>query len=130
MSKNHYLAKSILDSGFYEFRRQLEYKSKLYGNKIFINDRYYPSSKLCAVCGKKTNRLKNISTLNIRNWQCDKCQTNHDRDINASVNLVKNAVSSTVSACGEFYTADLDTQYLNQVSSIEAGRKHQMNTFE
>ena len=57
MMANHKLAKAIADMGFYEFRRQLEYKSKLYGSKLVIVDRFYPSSKTCSNCGEKKDSL-------------------------------------------------------------------------
>jgi putative transposase len=119
MSKNHYLAKSILDSSFFEFKRQLEYKSKLYGNKLFINDTYFPSSKMCSVCRAKTKQLTGIHTLSKRKWKCEHCGSMNDRDINASINLVNNAVSSTVSACGEFYRPCLPDGYQVKQASFK-----------
>jgi putative transposase len=120
MSKNHYLAKSILDSSFFEFKRQLEYKSELYGNKLFVNDTYFPSTKICAVCDVKTKQVNGIHTLNKRVWECEHCGSINDRDINASINLVNKAVSSTVSACGEFFTAVLPDEYqIKQVTSVK-----------
>jgi putative transposase len=90
--KNHKLASAILDGGFSEFRRQLEYKSKWYGSTITIVDRFYPSSKLCSACGNKKDKLK----LSERTYNCESCGLVLDRDLNASLNLKKNAVSYTV----------------------------------
>lgn len=98
MVKNHKLARAIMDMSFFELRRQLEYKSKITGSTVVIADRFFPSSKLCSVCGEKYNDL----TLSMREWECPVCHTNHDRDINAAKNLKNLAVSYTVSACGEF----------------------------
>ena len=98
MVKNHRLARSLLDMSFYEFRRQVEYKSKITGSAVVIADQFYPSSKICSSCGYK---IKGDLPLSIRAWICPECGTNHDRDINAAVNLRNNAVSYTVSACGE-----------------------------
>jgi len=83
--------------GFYEFRRQLNYKTALRGGTLIMADRWYPSSKLCSSCGYQVKTLD----LGIRAWVCSTCQANHDRDVNAAINLKNLAVSSTVSACGE-----------------------------
>ncbi|MBD2502724.1 RNA-guided endonuclease InsQ/TnpB family protein [Anabaena azotica] len=95
MMANRKLAKAIADMGFYEFRRQLEYKTKLYGGELVIVDRFYPSSKTCSNCGTRKESL----SLQERVFQCEHCSFECDRDLNASINL-KNAVSHTVSACG------------------------------
>ncbi|WP_414756182.1 RNA-guided endonuclease InsQ/TnpB family protein, partial [Anabaena sp. CCY 9910] len=92
---NKKLSKVIVDMGFYEFRRQLEYKTKLYGSGLLVVDRFYPSSKTCSNCGTK----KEFLLLKERVFKCDHCSFECDRDFNASVNLAK-AVSHTVSACG------------------------------
>ncbi len=97
MAKNHKLARAVLDMSFFEFRRQLEYKTKMKGGHVIIADRFYPSSKACSCCGYKNNEL----TLSVREWMCPNCKTTHDRDINAATNLKNYAVSYTVSACGE-----------------------------
>ena len=85
MVKNRKLARSIHDLGFYEFKRQLIYKANQWGKSIKELDRFYPSSKTCHCCNHKVDELP----LNIRNWQCPICNTMHDRDINASVNILK-----------------------------------------
>ena len=97
MAKNHSLARAVLDMSFFEFRRQLEYKAKMTGSVIVVADRFFPSSKKCSNCSKKYNELD----LSMREWVCPDCGYHHDRDINAAVNLRNNAVSYTVSACGE-----------------------------
>jgi transposase, IS605 OrfB family, central region len=79
------LAKPVSDSGFGTFVRYLEYKAYWYDRQLIKVDRFYPSSKLCNVCGYKHNELK----LSDRYWQCPICGTYHDRDINASINLYK-----------------------------------------
>jgi putative transposase len=103
MMQNGKLSRAIADVGFYELRRQVEYKAKYYGAKVIFADRFYPSSKLCSVCGFKHEGL----TLKDREWQCPHCETSHERDVNAALNLrqlglTKIAASSTVTACGEF----------------------------
>ena len=85
MMKNHRLAKSFQDVSLYEFIRQLEYKAKWYGKTISKVDRFYPSSQLCSNCGYKNSDVRN---LNIRDWTCPKCGVHHDRDINASINIL------------------------------------------
>jgi putative transposase len=95
MMANRKLAKAIGDMGFYEFRRQLEYKCQLYGGQLVFVDRFYPSSKTCSNCG----HIKASLLLSERVFRCQKCQFQCDRDLNASINLEK-AASSVVSACG------------------------------
>lgn len=97
MMANRHLARSIADMGFYEFRRQLEYKAAMRGGQVVIADRWFPSSKTCSACGSVQEKLP----LSIRQWTCPECGADHDRDVNAAINLKNMAVSSTVSACGE-----------------------------
>ena len=97
MVKNRHLARSIADMGFFEFRRQLEYKAAMGGGQVVVADRFYPSSKTCSCCGHRLEALP----LALREWTCPACATRHDRDVNAAINLKNMAVSSTVSACGE-----------------------------
>ncbi|WP_418906462.1 RNA-guided endonuclease TnpB family protein (plasmid) [Borreliella turdi] len=75
--------KSVNDLGWYEFVRQLSYKSEWYGSYLHKADRYFPSSKLCNNCGIKNTTLK----LSDTRWTCSGCNTLHDRDINAALNL-------------------------------------------
>jgi putative transposase len=88
MMANHKLAKAIADMGFYEFRRQLTYKCELYGSKLVVVDRWFPSSKTCSNCGTKKETL----SLDERVFICEHCRFTIDRDLNAAINL-KNAVS-------------------------------------
>lgn len=97
MVRNRHLARSIADMGFFEFRRQLEYKAAMRGGQVVVADRFYASSKTCSACGKKLGDLP----LSVREWTCPACGTIHDRDVNAAINLKNMAVSSTVAACGE-----------------------------
>ncbi|MBD2690889.1 RNA-guided endonuclease InsQ/TnpB family protein [Anabaena catenula] len=96
MLANGKLSKAIADMGFYEFRRQLEYKTQLYGSKLVIVDRFYPSSKTCSRCGEKKSSL----SLSQRVFQCEKCSFECDRDLNAALNISNEAVRLTVLACG------------------------------
>lgn len=83
MLANEKLARAISDVGFGMFRSQIEYKAKRYGTRWVIADRWYPSSRLCSVCGWKNEAL----TLKDREWACPQCGTDHDRDLNAAQNL-------------------------------------------
>ncbi|MDZ7959517.1 MAG: RNA-guided endonuclease TnpB family protein [Aulosira sp. DedQUE10] len=83
MMANHKLAASIADMGFYEFRRQLTYKCELYGSKLVVVDRWFPSSKTCSNCGTKKQTL----TLDERVFECSHCGFSLDRDLNAAINL-------------------------------------------
>ncbi|MFM5979638.1 MAG: RNA-guided endonuclease InsQ/TnpB family protein, partial [Sphaerospermopsis kisseleviana] len=94
---NGKLSKAIADMGFYQFRRQLEYKTQLYGSKLVIVDRYYPSSKTCSTCGEKKSSL----SLSQRVFKCDNCGFEIDRDLNAAINLKQEAVRLIVLACGQ-----------------------------
>ncbi|WP_414581727.1 RNA-guided endonuclease InsQ/TnpB family protein [Scytonema sp. PCC 10023] len=83
MMQNHKLAQSIADCGFYEFKRQLEYKCKKFGSKLILADRWYPSSKTCSNCGCKKESL----LLSERVYSCEHCGHVMDRDLNAAINL-------------------------------------------
>jgi putative transposase len=97
MMKNRRLAQAIGDVGFYEFRRQLEYKCKWYGSQLVIVSRTYPSSKMCSHCGHKKKEL----SLSEREYVCERCGLQIDRDLNAALNLVTVSLSETLTACGE-----------------------------
>lgn len=83
MMKNRHLSKAIQQKKLYEFRRQLEYKTKKYGIELVLADRWYPSSKTCSGCGAIKSDLK----LKDRVFKCDCCGLEIDRDLNASINL-------------------------------------------
>ena len=85
LMKNRHLSKSVSDSKWFEFRRQIEYKAELYGIAVVISDRFYPSSKTCHACGHVKRDLK----LSDRTYRCVKCGNVVDRDINASINLAR-----------------------------------------
>ena len=85
MVKNHHLAKVIEDASFSEIIRQLEYKTKWKGKKLYKIDTFYPSSQICSHCGYKNTLLKDLS---IREYNCPNCNYELDRDYNASVNIM------------------------------------------
>ncbi|MCK6623840.1 MAG: transposase [Anaerolineae bacterium] len=86
MLKNHHLAKSIADSGWSRLGTFLEYKGQWGGSRVERVDRFFPSSKSCSVCGWLNQDLQ----LHHRFWVCEGCNTLHDRDLNAAVNLERN----------------------------------------
>ena len=83
MAKNHCLAASIEDAAWSEFVSMLKYKSEWSGKNLIFIGRFDPSSKMCSKCG----HLKDELTLDVREWTCDRCGTEHDRDVNAAVNV-------------------------------------------
>jgi putative transposase len=83
MMKNHRLAKSIQELSLNEFKTMLMYKANWSDREIIQVDQWFPSSKLCSVCNYKNTDL----TLKDRSWVCPNCKTNHDRDLNAAVNI-------------------------------------------
>lgn len=92
MMKNKNLAKAIQQQNFYEFYRQIKYKS-LWNNIKFIEaDKWYPSSKTCSKCGSIKKQLK----LSERKYVCEECGCVIDRDLNASINLMKYGQQSIV----------------------------------
>ena len=82
MMKNKHLSKAIQQQGFYEFRRQIQYKSEWNNIPVILADRFFPSSKLCSCCGMIKKDLK----LSDRIYKCD-CGNVIDRDYQASLNL-------------------------------------------
>lgn len=95
MVRNHSLARAISDASWAEFRAMLEYKAGWYGREVIAIDRFYPSTKTCSACGAITDKLP----LNVRVWQCPKCGSSHDRDVNAARNIL--AAGLAVRACGD-----------------------------
>ncbi len=102
MVKNGHLSKSISDVSWYKFVSMLEYKAAWYGRQIFKVNRFYPSSKTCSKCGYINKDLK----LSDREWICPDCNTIHDRDINASINLFLEGLKQIGKGLAEFTPAE------------------------
>ena len=84
MLRNHKLARSISDVSWSSFVAKLQYKADWYGREIIKVDQWFPSSQICSECGHKDGK----KSLDIREWTCPICHTHHDRDINASINIL------------------------------------------
>lgn len=112
MMGNHRLSKSIADASFGEFRRQLQYKANWYGSRLVVADRWFPSSKMCSVCG----HVKEI-TLSERVYTCEVCGAELDRDLNAARNLEFAASSAeTLNACGEVTSVEEEISVMQATS--------------
>jgi putative transposase len=102
MLRNRHLARSIADASWAEFHRQLAYKTRWYGSRLVVADRWYPSSKTCSACGHVIAKL----SLSQRTYRCEQCGLLLDRDLNAARNLaglvpaVAGSSPETQNACG------------------------------
>jgi putative transposase len=117
MLKNRRLSRAIADVGFYEFRRQLEYKCEWFGSELLVAPRFYPSSKRCSSCG----HVKRELGLSDRIYVCEKCGLEIDRDLNAANNLVAASWTETQNACGEDIRLTSEQTSLNQEPNINYG---------
>ncbi len=115
MMRNRRLARAIADVGFYEFRRQLEYKCRWYCSQLVIVSRTYPSSKMCSGCGHRKKEL----LLSEREYHCEECGLRIDRDQNAALNLVSVSLPETLTACGEEVRLYADSMNLQRAASMK-----------
>lgn len=90
MMRNHRLARCIGSVSWGKFFNMLEYKANWYDNKIVKVPTMYPSSQTCSCCGYKNPLVKNLA---VRKWECPNCYTVHDRDTNASINILNKGLS-------------------------------------
>ena len=105
MMRNTKLSKHMQDASFFEIRRQLEYKCLWHGKTLMIADRFFASSKTCHVCGWHNDGL----TLRDREWECAECNTRHDRDRNASLNLGSFGLTALAGDAGEVKPPEMPT---------------------
>ena len=89
MQKNRKLSKAIADASWGAFGTRIETRMQRTGGHLVKIDRFFPSSKTCYVCGEVLDKLP----LSVRNWTCPCCRVKHDRDINAAINIRKEAAS-------------------------------------
>ncbi|MCM3791066.1 IS200/IS605 family element RNA-guided endonuclease TnpB [Domibacillus indicus] len=87
--QNKKLSKGIHDVSWSRFNEMLAYKAKWYGRTIIKVDPFFPSSQLCSRCGHQHKDVKNLA---VRVWECPSCGVHHDRDLNASLNIKKEAL--------------------------------------
>ncbi|WP_440337540.1 RNA-guided endonuclease TnpB family protein [Megasphaera sp.] len=80
--------KSVADNGWNLFTNMLEYKLAWQGKQLIKIDKWYPSSQLCHVCGYQNHETKDLS---VREWDCPKCGSHHNRDKNAAINIREEA---------------------------------------
>ena len=95
MVKNHRLSRRIAHAQFGKLRQLVAYKSAWYGSKTVLIDRFYPSTQVCSQCGARS-KVKIL--LHVRMFECDNCGVRIDRDLNAAINIEKQAVAQS---CGE-----------------------------
>ncbi len=118
MMRNRHLARAIGDAGWSGIVAKVRYKLERKGGHLVTIDRWFPSSKTCAICHTVADAL----SLSQRFWQCTSCDTRHDRDVNAAQNVLHQGVLKmkaaglTVSACGGVHKSALGA-----VAASEAG---------
>lgn len=112
MLRNHHLAQSVSDASMGMFLTLLEYKCEWYGVNLIKIDRFAPSSKTCSHCGYLYKDLK----LSERDWTCPICHTQHDRDLNAAINIKAFGLNNPTPGAGE-------SQACGETSCGRPGRK-------
>ena len=115
MVKNHKLAKHISDCGWSMFVSMLEYKANWNDKQIVKINRFFPSSKTCNECGW----IKSDLTLNDREWICESCGCEHDRDVNAAKNILTEGINLLSSGTGEYTDGD-DVRLRNEQLSAKS----------
>jgi putative transposase len=123
MLKNHKLAQAVSDSNFGEIRRQLEYKASWHGVHLVVIDRWSPSSKTCSACGW----IDEDQNLGDRVFICESCGLVIDRDVNAAINILHEALRTTGSfseshAYGQGSSGNIDG--CCETALVEVGTNH------
>jgi putative transposase len=123
MLKNHKLAQAVSDSSFGEIRRQLEYKASWHRVHLVVIDRFYPSSKTCSACGWTVED----QDLGERVFICHECELRIDRDLNAAINILSEALRTTGSfsesdAYGQGSSGNIDC--CCETALVEVGTDH------
>jgi transposase, IS605 orfB family len=90
MKKNHYLAYSVSDVRWSQLLNFVRYKCNWYGKEFKQVDRFYASSKICSCCGAYHKDI--VNSLSVRDWTCPDCGSHHDRDANAAMNILTQAL--------------------------------------
>ena len=86
MARSLHSGKSVHDNGWGMFTTFLKYKLEEEGKQLIRIDKWFPSSQTCSVCGYKNPETKD---LHVREWDCPRCKSHHDRDLNAAINIRK-----------------------------------------
>lgn len=119
MMKNRKLAKSIADCGWSQFGIFLKYKAADVGKQVIEIGRFYPSSKTCSSCGVVNGDLK----LSDRSWKCSSCESEHDRDLNAAINIAMEGAriykAGRKLAGGEGISLGMILQNIEQAASLK-----------
>lgn len=89
ISQSVNFGKSVLDNGWGMFTTFLQYKLAEQGKQLVKTDKFFASSQICSVCGYKNSDVKNLS---VREWLCPSCNTHHDRDVNAAINIMNEGI--------------------------------------
>jgi len=119
MKRNHHLSKSISDVSWGSFVTMLTYKANWNDKKVVKIDRYFPSSQTCNVCGHLNKQTKDLS---VREWECPSCNTHHNRDVNAAINILHLGLNKNISAGTVDYTdgEDVRADLLKGQSSVKS----------
>ena len=96
MYQVHKIAKHLKNIPISEFIRVLKYKADWLGKKVISINKYYPSSQCCNRCDYKNEEVKDLS---VRKWICPRCGFEHDRDINASENIMFEGLKIYMKEC-------------------------------
>jgi putative transposase len=121
MAKNHSLAGAVLDCGFGEIRRQLQYKAAMRNGRIVVANRFYPSTQICSCCDCLTGP-KGREELHIERWVCVECGAGHTRDSNAAINLRRLGLAKPEVTCGD--TAPLPACGSIRASAVDEPQPH------